>query len=376
MIDEARRQSLRVARGLARRGRDGAVRARRSARIAGAVLRDGGPGDALPLARRAAHLLGPRRFGLEEAYTLGLLDPRVPDDLVDASVSKRELIALQARLNPNEFWYLTEDKAVFYRLAEAVGVRVPALLAVLCETGPGWSATGEPLARADDWERLFAEGLPDTFVVKPARGYHGLDVRVIERRDGLLHQLGGEAITPAQLARDLVADRRFHIHVVQERITNAPEVPGARSAVQTARISTLVERDGTVRPLNAFFRSALEGNVIDNFRHGTTGNLVAPLDPASGTVLGLTAVGDDGVLREVDPPPGTGAPAPGTRLPMWDECLALVRSAAPHFLPMRTLGWDVAVTPQGPTIVEANMWWDPVGSVHGVRAALDALRAA
>lgn len=363
MIEGARRQSVRIVRGLAYRGRDGAARVRRNARIVDAVVRRAGPAGVRPLARRAAHLLGPRRFELEEAYTLGLLDPELPPGTVEASVSKREMIELQARLNPNEFWYLTEDKAIFYRLAEALGVRVPKLYAILCEPGPGWAWNGDVVADVGDWERLFRDRLPDTFVVKPARGYHGLDVRVIERRDGVLHQVGGEPIEAGELCRQIIRNRGFHIYVVQERLANHPDMPGGRTALQTARIGTFVGRDGTVRVLSATFKTAVEGNAIDNFRLGATGNLTSAVDPATGAIVDLMGVDEAGVMRDVEPPPGSNAPAVGSRLPMWDECCELVRAAAPHFLPMRSLGWDVAITPDGPVIVEANMWWDPVAFV-------------
>jgi len=46
-------------------------------------------------------------------------------------------------------------------------------------------------------------------------------------------------------------------------------------------------------------------------------------------------------------------------LPFWDEACALAETAARHFLPIRTIGWDVALTPEGPVILEGNFWWNP-----------------
>jgi hypothetical protein len=59
--------------------------------------------------------------------------------------------------------------------------------------------------------------------------------------------------------------------------------------------------------------------------------------------------------------PGTGAQVARRPVPFFEESCALVRRAAPAMLPMRTLGWDVALTPGGPVVLEANNWWAPFG---------------
>jgi hypothetical protein len=37
----------------------------------------------------------------------------------------------------------------------------------------------------------------------------------------------------------------------------------------------------------------------------------------------------------------------------------LVFRAARLFLPLRTIGWDVAIAPDGPILMEGNAYWDP-----------------
>jgi hypothetical protein len=72
----------------------------------------------------------------------------------------------------------------------------------------------------------------------------------------------------------------------------------------------------------------------------------------------------------------TGADLVGVAVPLWREARALAERASRLFLPMRTIGWDVAVTPDGPVLIEGNARWDPppVGSISG--ALLRRLRAA
>jgi hypothetical protein len=44
----------------------------------------------------------------------------------------------------------------------------------------------------------------------------------------------------------------------------------------------------------------------------------------------------------------------GTAIPFWDGVKKLVCSAALVLLPLRWLGWDVAIGKDGPVLVEAN----------------------
>jgi hypothetical protein len=55
--------------------------------------------------------------------------------------------------------------------------------------------------------------------------------------------------------------------------------------------------------------------------------------------------------------PKTGVPFNKFRLPFWSEVCSLVKETAIKLLPVRTIGWDVAITPNGPVILEANIWW-------------------
>jgi hypothetical protein len=114
---------------------------------------------------------------------------------------------------------------------------------------------------------------------------------------------------------------------------------------------TLVRRAGGAEVAWAGLKLGLGGTGVDNIQMGATGNE-------------SRAVGDDGILgpRIAPRPDGCGwdlveEPGPPRRLPMWDEACDLACSAALHFPSMRTLGWDIALTPDGPSVIEANAHW-------------------
>ena len=78
---------------------------------------------------------------------------------------------------------------------------------------------------------------------------------------------------------------------------------------------------------------------------------------------------DNGAGRDAD-----GAVLSGQRdwerffaeLPIGAAAKELVTSAALTFLPLRTIGWDVALTPMGPVLIEGNAWWGPFHNAHGL----------
>jgi hypothetical protein len=55
-----------------------------------------------------------------------------------------------------------------------------------------------------------------------------------------------------------------------------------------------------------------------------------------------------------DSHPVTGVRIAGRRVPAWDEVLALARRAHAAFPDQVAIGWDIAVLPDGPALVEGN----------------------
>jgi hypothetical protein len=128
--------------------------------------------------------------------------------------------------------------------------------------------------------------------------------------------------------------------------------------------------------LYAVLRLALAGGAADNFRGGLSGNGLVNVVPREGRLETLK-LARPGAYGFVHTPvvPGTGTQVEGVRLPHWDAALDLVSRAAPAFLPARTLGWDVALTPRGAVLVETNMFWWPRSGPEQA-ALLDRLRSA
>lgn len=316
----------------------------------------------LRAARRARRLRGRQGFDYREALAEGLLDPAVPDEELARHGSRHATVELQRGLNSEAIAPLAGEKAIFHRYCDAVGIRTPRLFGLIDTRAWGWSHTGRPVGGAEGFARFVEEDLPDAWVVKPSAGFHGRGVRVIERRGGRLWDSSGRALTPAVLYRELAAAREFPAWVVQERLVNHPDIAGLTGAttLQTLRVVTLVGRDGVPEVLYAVLRVASGSGATDNFRSGASGNGLANVAIADGRLESVKFAAEGGLgFRRGPEIPGTGVRIAGVRLPDWDATVALVLRAATAFLPARSLGWDVALTPDGPVIVEGNMFWWP-----------------
>ena len=296
-----------------------------------------------------------------DALELGFADPKVPRAVLEAFFTKHDLVDLQDQLNPSALEDLTEDKSIFYPLCVALGIPVPETFAVFA-TGGGWRRGGIPVRAESEWIGFFEEELPDAFVCKPAHGAHGRGISVWSREANGFVDHSGRRCNPAELYQRLASDSSHDPIVIQERLENHPALAKLTgcTALQTARVATLTDASGAAQILYAEWKLILTAGVVDNLRDGTSGNLTANASIETGLLAAAGRRRDDGTgIEPVTHHPVTGAALEGAALPDWEALRGLALRCARHFGLLRTVGWDIALTPKGPVVVEGNRWWDP-----------------
>jgi hypothetical protein len=126
----------------------------------------------------------------------------------------------------------------------------------------------------------------------------------------------------------------------------------SNAGLNTVRIITQINRSGTVDVLGARLRLTVD-QPIDNL---AAGNIACRIDLETGTVVG-PAVYSDPMKAPVDAHPITGVVLHGQPIPFWEETVQLCRDAALHNPANRSVGWDVAITQDGPSLIEGNHDW-------------------
>jgi hypothetical protein len=313
----------------------------------------------LPTHLRALRLRHRAKFSVQEMHTWGLLDPALGSALLQRYVSKRRFMRFQAGLSPKSHAALLEDKEVFYRFCEAIALPVPQTIAFLSREAV-WFVQGH----ADNAvERLRARLMQlegSELILKPADGVYGIGIRALQVRGGGFVE-GGRSFSLEQLMQQLPAGKR---QVLQQRLANHPVIEALTGfrTLQSVRIVTALppRPDARAELLSAAVRLSAQDSVTNNFQHGGSGTVRARIDIDSGRIVSALRASATGFgLEPVQRVHAAGGVLAGTQLPFWPQTKELMETQAACFYPIRLVGWDVAITPSGPVVLEGNFWFDP-----------------
>jgi hypothetical protein len=246
---------------------------------------------------------------------------------------------LQKEVQLPEYQVLFADKEVCQRLCVSLDLPVPRLLGVL-------GAQEDPSARIREAVQKTVDG---RLVIKPVRGAGGRSVIVVEAD-------GDELVAISRAHRGPVPTVPIGERcVLQEAVTQHADLAAMYPlSLNTIRVQTLLKRNQEVIILGSAIRFGRNGSRVDNMSAGGIG---VGVDVDTGQ---LKQTGRDFDSREYDRHPETGLTFKGYQVPYWPETLAVVERAQKSFTYFRLVGFDIAVTPTGPLIIEINPWSDNV----------------
>lgn len=173
----------------------------------------------------------------------------------------------------------------------------------------------------------------DALVVKPADGMKGSGVHVFDKSE--LTGLAGSNV------------------ILEECISRHPALIFNNKSVNTIRLITVRDSNGLVHFVKAGLRCGVGESFVDNL---SAGGVAYPVDVKRGFIEepGVNGSYSLGKKDYVFIHPGTDIFMLGYQIPFWKETLELVESAALKLENIRFVGWDIAITPDGPSLVEGN----------------------
>ncbi len=261
--------------------------------------------------------------------------------------------------NPRRFFPLADDKVRTKEWLEQIGVRVAPTYLVVDSFGAIRSAI-QKLHRLEK------------AVIKPAKGRGGGGIMPVVNRNGMLASGSGAPLTDEHIRQHLadIIFGNYSFGANDRAIVEAFIVPHSLfhhiypSGVPDVRI---IAYHG--HPVLAMVR-------IPTHRSGGKANLHqgalgVGVDMRSGAMLQGLWKGE-----YLSHHPDTGKPIEGVAIPFWSEVISVVRKIGSR-APLKYLGVDVVVTPEGPLVMEINVRPGlEIQNINrkGLRALLEAVR--
>ncbi len=283
------------------------------------------------------------------------------DDKDDYAPAKVRLWSLLA---PEKYRFLYDNKLVFNRFFSSLGFPLAKIYGVYNPVF-GYTTDGRNLRNASDLGDWLQTSGVQEFVFKPLEGTQGHKILVFVGRTaddpGEFVTLDGDTYDVERIVastkEDAVlktsnpgADTRSYL--IEQRIRQHPDLTALIGPTLCCiRVQTIITLEGTPRIIAAVFKVQPDPIGVDHLMHGAVG---AWVDLDSG-VLGRGRTRRD--LAYISLVPGTNTPFVGFQLPYWPEVRDLALRAAAAFPWVRSVGWDIAISEQGPVLIEGNERW-------------------
>ena len=239
---------------------------------------------------------------------------------------------------------LLQDKFVFGQFMSSLKIPTPRNIALLDKNTITWLDTMQvsPLASV-----LTCKHPLDGFC-KKLSGMQGQGAFRLSVRD---HKL---FIAEQESSLSALSSQIDGTYLLQERVMQHPDLDKLfPRALNTMRIVTF-NNNGQTEVFNAAMKIGTGQSNVDNWRYG---GIAVGINLDSGT-LRRDGFYKPNYGRLVEVHPDTQVRLEGFKVPYFKESLELVCKVHQYIYGIHSIGWDVAVGPDGPVIIEGNEDWD------------------
>ena len=255
-------------------------------------------------------------------------------------------------LNDSRYAVFADDKFLFHKLMADAGIPTAKLINVISYNAIKNEYTGLNSVNA---EVVLDTITVDAIVIKPViDSCQGAGVNVINISTNKKFEMSGKTYSSSELVKKLFSEYSGS-YLIEEKIQqhsfNHRLYP---EAVNTIRVDSLLAKSGEAIINSAYLRIGRNGRKIDNWS-GKQGGIGVNVNIQNGT---LDSQGIDYSKNLYSEHPNTHVYFSGLVVPYWEEIINIVKEAALQFPNLRALGWDIALTEDGPLILEVNADYD------------------
>jgi len=299
-----------------------------------------------------------------QAYRFYLQEKDFPDMMTYLSNYEISFKIRQRLINPKMQAMLT-NKLLFHGFYQSYGIPTPRFYGYYHQES-GFTADGHPLKNQEDFYLWIKRaGLKQMFI-KPCGGKQGSGIMAINNiiengGDLILEDVRGQIWQTGELVECLKEEAdgaSYPGYIFQEIIKQHPALNQVNStSVNCCRLLTIRRPNGTVTLPFAVFRFGRSGHYVDSWSQG---GIAYDIDRETGILTRGSYNPQWGDTHKVSHHPDSNIKLEGFQIPYWKELKEMVIKAAYITPDIRSIGWDVAVSPHGPILLEGNSLWSPI----------------
>lgn len=260
-------------------------------------------------------------------------------------------------LNPVKYYSLARNKYMAHKMLEKTGVRKSKLY---CYYQPEARYT-DCTENAHDLNSvlyILKQKNVQSCVIKTTESSHGDNVWVInaieyQDNDAIMTRFDGETFL---LSSVLGTNALVFESVVRQTMQFSSF---NESSVNTVRFMTTLWPDGSARVIATFIKIGRSGKCVDNAGGG--GNVDVCVNAETGEIQ--YAIQYDGWrnIKDIETHPDSGNQLNGVIIENWEAIKTEVIRFQQAFPYCKAAGWDIAITDDGPVVIEVNDFWDRTG---------------
>jgi hypothetical protein len=271
-------------------------------------------------------------------------------------LNQRGYVRQVAKINNPMYHKLSQHKVVEKAILSLFKIPTPKFLGFM-HSDTGRTCQGEALRDARDLAALLETEHPTRVCFKLVEGWSGIGFQAAEVDNSFspprlrtlpdCDTLDLEAYVNVRLQIRSCKSGRF----VEEYCRQHPWYQSLNpTSVNTLRVYTILPADRPAHIIGGYLRIGRTGSIIDNI---SSGGIFFPLDPETGVLKAGRLDSID--AKSYSAHPDTRIHLEGIQLPNWQEVRNLIPRALEAFPNIRFAGLDIAMTEDGPTIIELNV---------------------
>ncbi len=237
---------------------------------------------------------------------------------------------------------IMRDKFVFGQFLKSLNIPTPKNIGLLNKQGITW-IDGMKQTSYDQIARIDVDGF-----CKKLMGLKGEGAFALRTQNGEIF-VGDKKLSVSAL-REKIQDE----YLWQERVTQHHEMARLHPpSINTIRLLTF-NNHGNIELFCGAMRIGTKGRPVDNWG---AGGIAVGIDIATGTLRDYGKYKPGGGGR-VYVHPNTGISLAGFKIPFYKESVKMVCDVHRYLYGIHSIGWDVAITENGPVLLEGNEGWD------------------